>query len=210
MFNRDAYPHVEVGVSATVIGMASLLTIRSCWVAPDPRSTVAALLLAWFLVDAKTYLIHYAFDTWEFGWNPMLKLIAHEFKTHHEDYNRVVRNGPLLNGTLYLSILLIVPELALSFLFAPGFAPVFVCALAFLSALVPDVHRWSHMKAPAPVRVLQRCGILISPREHFHHHPGVEGNHRTDWALFHGWTNQILNPFFASSFSWRRDASRAS
>lgn len=205
LFQRDDHPHIEVGVAATVILLAFVTTLRALFLSESLLRAGAALLATWLAVDAVTYLIHYAFDTWDFEWNAQLKLIAFDFKTHHEDYNRVVRNGALRNGTVWLSLYLVLPELLLSLCFARGgFWSVFWAGQAFLSALVPDVHRWSHMKAPAVIRALQRSRILISPREHFHHHPGIEGDHRTDWSLFNGWTNRLLNPFFASSFSWRR------
>lgn len=209
LFHRDEYPIVEVGVAAAVITLAFGMTVRSVALAHDPWIAIAALFATWLFVDAVSYLIHYAFDTWDFEWNAQIKLIAHDFKTHHEDYSRVVRNGALRNGTIWLSLYFVLPELLLSLCFERGgFWAIFWTGQAFLSALVPDVHRCSHMKAPGVIRVLQRCRILISPREHFHHHPGVEGDHRTDWALFNGWMNRPLNVLFASSFDWRREKVR--
>lgn len=205
LFRRDDHPRVEMGVAATIIVLAFATTIRDVLAAKSAAVAILALAATWLVVDAVSYLIHYAFDTWDFAWNAQLELIASDFKSHHEDYQRIVRNGPLKNGTIWLSLYLVLPELLLSLCFERGgFWSVFWAGQAFTSALVPDVHRWSHMKAPRIVRLLQRARVLISPTLHSRHHPGTNGDHRNDWALFNGWTNPVLNLLFAGSPSLSR------
>jgi hypothetical protein len=63
LFHRDDHPHVEVGVAATVILLAGVVTLRSLFLSERLWIAGAALLATWLAVDAMSYLIHYAFDT---------------------------------------------------------------------------------------------------------------------------------------------------
>jgi ubiquitin-conjugating enzyme E2 variant len=154
-----------------------------------PVSFVAGIALA----DLASGLVHWGADTWGRADLPFIgpRLLV-PFRVHHinpEDFvHRVFldTNGDV--ALLAIPVLTGLVLLPLDGRLAP--LAVFGLGLCSFGVLTNQIHQWAHMPvAPAPVRVLQRAGILLSPVDHAEHHSGKYDRH---YAITTGWWNRPL------------------
>jgi hypothetical protein len=130
---------------------------------------------AWLLIDLATGIYHLMTDR---GWNFASQVAM--FREHHDtntmlgfDWQPMVAGVPvMILGGWYLS----------SFWLAVG-------SFAVL-AQVP--HYYAHVpNPPRLVRWLQKVGLAISPEHHAGHHGG---EFDTNFCIFTGWADYLLNP----------------
>lgn len=135
---------------------------------------LAQILLGWLLADALSGLYHIMTD---YGYN-----IPHQIKLfmfHHENPHTMTFDWqPLLAG---------VPLIIVGLFWHPWF----LISLGFFISISQVGHYYTHHKAPAPIRILQRVGVLISPKHHADHH---KGDYNKNFCIFTGINNIWLNP----------------
>jgi ubiquitin-conjugating enzyme E2 variant len=153
-------------------------------------------LLALFLADLFSGLVHWSTDTWfdEIGW-PRVTLIARE---HHLFPHHIVGYGvrDYIAFSSWPSVIAIGPiVLVLTLALEPG--PVVFAAVA-MSAFVAGVmilgtyaHRLGHKRSDVRIVCwLQRMGLLMDTRHHGVHHCG---NHDIRYCVINGWANHVCD-----------------
>jgi ubiquitin-conjugating enzyme E2 variant len=160
----------------------------------DPVTVLAflpAVLAGYVAADLVSGLVHWFCDHFLEEHTPVVgpALIA-PFREHHRDPLAMTRHGFLeLSGNSCLALL---PVLAAAWRWPLG-AWLDALVLAFGAAVVGTnlLHKWAHAPAaPAAVRWLQRCRLVLSPGAHaVHHRPGFAGA----YCVTSGWLNPLTD-----------------
>jgi TMEM189-like protein len=165
-----------------------------------------AMLCASLFADFGSGMVHWWADTWgSENWPIVGKALIGPFREHHVDPKAITHhdfletNGassfvvlPLLGGAVYLAD-------------HPGewsmFASALLGATAWLTLGTNQIHKWAHAdRAPAPVRFLQRWGVLLSPEVHSQHHSAPFDRY---YCITHGWLNPVLTRIkFFRALEW--------
>jgi hypothetical protein len=131
-----------------------------------PIAAIVGLLGADFLSG----LLHWGCDTWGSTSTPVIgQLAIRSFREHHLDEKAIVSHDFVeTNGHNYaLSVL---PSVAGLLVASPWWQACLLSAAVFV-ALTSQIHKWAHMDGPPWfVRLLQKCGIVLSPTHHAFHH----------------------------------------
>lgn len=162
---------------------------------------VLGTLAAAIWIDALSYFVHRALDNHEFAGHAVLSRLAAEFQVHHARPGDVVKRGYLRNNTMELCFYIAIPQgLPAAFCDLGSAAQVFFLASAVWASFVPTIHAWSHhpRNPNRAVALLQRLRVILSPATHSEHHRGLESEFRS-YALLNGWTNGVLNRYFAGA-----------
>ncbi len=181
----------RVGLAIAVFVASALVRSMVAQVgADDVWAMAAATPAAIAAADLVSGLAHWGCDTFFAEDTPVLgPFLITSFRNHHRDPLAIVGAGAIDNNSAASFAAL--PILAVGFV--PG-APAWlqwgalVCALAL--SLTNQIHAWAHAAhVPAPVRWLQRIGLLLSPEHHDLHHVSLT----THFAITNGWTNPLLD-----------------
>jgi hypothetical protein len=132
---------------------------------------------AYLAADLLSGLVHFLADNFGTPETPFVGPgFVLPFREHHRDPKGITRHGFFeANGN---NALVCLPVLIPTVLFVPitdtrgGFlVGVFVLVLLIAVFLTNQVHKWAHMDvAPAPIRLLQGWGLIISKDHHDLHH----------------------------------------
>jgi len=197
-----------------VIEAAGIATWAAFWVAfaqralSGPAPGAVVILIAAFLgiavADFMSGIIHWFFDTFLEESTPVVgpQFVA-PFREHHRDPLAMTRHGFFeLNGNnclgslpLNLSIWWLAPVEPESEAGVAGY--LFLVTFSFALAATNQLHRWAHQPVrPMLARVLQRCGLVISPTHHARHHAPP---HDVGYCVTNGWVNALTDriQFFA-------------
>ena len=186
---------VELFAITAAFSLAGWCGWRIAEVAPDrPFVVVAGLLTAWLAADFGSGLVHWAGDTWGTTRTPLVgQSIIRTFREHHVDEKSITRhdfvetNG--LNCLATLPMLLTSAALGLEELWSLLVAT-FLHSLAIWVFLTNQIHSWAHDDhAPAPVRFLQRVGLVLGPQHHAVHHAAPFDKY---YCITTGWMNPVL------------------
>jgi ubiquitin-conjugating enzyme E2 variant len=164
------------------------------WRGPVPLPMFALDLVGGMvLADFASGFIHWAFDTWGTTRTPVLgQLAIRTFREHHVDQKAITRHDFIeTNGHNFaLSSILSGSGLWVT---DDGGAPVlgtFLLLSAVFVAMTSQIHKWAHMdRPPAPIRLLQRARVFISPVHHATHHTAPYTKH---YCITTGWLNVPL------------------
>lgn len=172
-----------------------LVVMRAGSPEPIDLVTLALLVLGILAADFVSGLVHWAADTWgSKDWPLIGERLIEPFRVHHVNPRDICRRDMVdLNGDIaILSLPLLVWALYQPMVDAYH-AIEFVAA--FVAATLPTnlIHRWAHAgrdaPAPAAARLLQRSGLILSPRAHHpHHRPPFD----RDYCIVNGWCNPLL------------------
>lgn len=197
-------------LSGTAIVLAAALWSSFVWrlVATlglaDLPAAFAGLLLGALLADGLTGLVHWACDTWGDEQTPWLgPTLIYAFREHHVDPRRMLDSDWATTNrepgwTAAIVLLVLSLPLCQRALDGQVFAQAFLVSLALYGAGANQLHQWAHMqRAPRPVRVAQRLGLVLSPERHARHH---RAPHTGSYCISTGW----LNPLLDRSGFWRR------
>ncbi len=194
---------VARGFAASLILLAGLLAaghaaLLLAVAGPENALAVfAGLFCGALAADAVTGLVHWACDTWGSDRTPWLgSALIRDFRIHHRDPDAMLaRDWVSVNaapgtaacaGLGLLSLPALQPELA-----ARPFAYAAMLGLLAFGGAANQLHRWAHARrVPRWVCVLQRCGVLLSPRRHARHHAA---QHTAAYCISTGWLNPILD-----------------
>jgi len=145
--------------------------------------------------DFGSGLIHWAADTWGRDDCPIIgpRLLV-PFRVHHinpDDFLRrrfIDTNGEV--AAIAVPVLLLLLALPLDTAWG-GPVAVFGFAFCSLGSMTNQIHQWAHMpSAPIPVRVLQRCGVLLDRTQHAAHHSRP---YDRQYCITTGWCNGPLD-----------------
>lgn len=155
-----------------------------------PFACVAGIAAA----DFASGLLHWAADTWGRSDFPVLgPRILVPFRVHHLNPDDFVRRRFLdANGdvaALMIPILAGLLQVPLDTPPAPALA-LFGFAMVAFGGMTNQIHQWAHMpRPPAPVRLLQRARVLLSPVDHAAHH---DRPYDVSYCITTGWCNRPL------------------
>ncbi|KAK5575855.1 hypothetical protein RB653_006989 [Dictyostelium firmibasis] len=184
-----------------VISIYRMLTwhfVKNIWI------FLSSTVLAMFLADFFSGIVHWAADTWGSLDTPLVgNSFIRSFREHHVVPTQMTHHDVIeTNGD---NCMLTVPILAIT---ALGditmdstynmFLMSFLVNLCFWVSLTNQIHKWSHTYNVHPfVGFLQKSGIILSKRDHAIHH-------RNPFDKYYCITNGWLNPWLASINFWKR------
>jgi hypothetical protein len=157
--------------------------------------TPLAVLAGIAAADFASGLLHWAADTWGRADLPVIgRRILVPFRVHHINPDDFLRRRFLdTNGDVAaISVPLLLGLLAMP-LESTWQRTVALSGLAFCVAggMTNQIHQWAHMPSPPGlVRVLQRLGLFLGPREHAVHHQRPYHGH---YCITTGWCNRLLD-----------------
>jgi hypothetical protein len=177
-------------------------------------AAIAAVLAA----DLGSGLVHWTCDRFFATDTPLLgRVLIQPFREHHVDPLAITRHGLFeLCGNNALAVLPPVLGIVLAGPPRASVAPIaghgFVIALALAVFATNQFHKWAHAsRVAAPVRLLQRTRVILSPEVHARHHRGDFSN---GYCVTTGWLNPLLDAWrvLPRCEAWlrRRSASTAS
>jgi hypothetical protein len=151
-----------------------------------------AIIVATFLADFLSGLLHWAFDTWFNASPTALRRMVFVVREHHLRPARIFRYRlrDEVGMLSWFGLLLASPFLAFALLPAGEPGPVrFAAAVAGVTAsleivLMLEFHKCGHrMRRGRLIRGLQRIHLLLSPEQHLRHH---SGEHDVNYCLITG------------------------
>jgi len=153
---------------------------------------VAASAAAVLVTDFISALVHWFCDTYFEEDTPLLgPALIFPFREHHRDPMAMTHRRALeINNSNALSV---IPFLAAGVAAdAPHslFAQSWLVAFGAAVYATNTIHKWAHQRrAPAPVRWLQRAGLLLRPAHHRRHH----ARPTAAYGITTGWLNPLLD-----------------
>jgi len=162
----------------------------------------AALALA--VAEASTSLFHYWGDKRVFVRWPLFCYYDRAYARHHHDPQDIVASGAMGYAQWVGDVALLpicAPPWFYLLLGAPkesmvltALACTFLWVCTFIG-VAADTHRLAHCApedVPYPFRLLQRCGLLLSPDSHDKHHRLVRQSGRLGYfSVITGWSNRV-------------------
>ena len=153
-----------------------------------------ALLSGVAAADFASGLVHWGADTWGRDDLPLIgRSFLVPFRVHHVNPDDLLRRRFLeTNGDLaVLAVAALAGLLAIPVETAwGGPAAVFGGAFVGFGMITNQIHQWAHMPSPpAPIRVLQDCGLILGRAEHARHH---ERPYHAHYCITTGWCNRTL------------------
>ena len=188
---------------AIALGLALALGVANAGLllaALGPHTAIPAGLAALcgaLVADAVTGLVHWACDTWGDERTRLLgPHLIRSFREHHRDPGAMLRHDwievnrePGVAAALALVLLSLPPMRAALAEHAALHA--FLLALLAYGASANQLHLWAHAEAPPrPVRILQRCGLILAPEHHARHHRAPR---TSAYCISTGWLNPALD-----------------
>ena len=163
------------------------LAVRLVGAYPVVGTPWAALLSAVFgylAADLASGVVHFLADNFGSPETPLLGPgFVLPFRQHHVDPLGITRHGFFAaNGNnalvclpVLIPVVLLTPVGESPFAFGAG---VFTFVMLFAVFLTNQTHKWAHMaQVPAPVRWLQRTGLILSKPHHDVHHSSPFDTH---------------------------------
>ena len=144
--------------------------------------------------DFLSGVVHWGADTWGSDTMPVFgERLLRPFRVHHiNPADFLTRHWIDTNGDVATIVSAV---LAMAFLVPldgiSGRASVtFILAVAATTLPTNQVHQWAHMVSPPRiVRVMQRCGLLLSHLQHAKHHAPP---HVSNYCIALGWCNGVM------------------
>lgn len=156
-----------------------------------------AVALAWPAADFVSGIVHWLADTWGSEKFPILgPRFIRPFRVHHDTPSSFLEcNFFDTNGDTCLvaiPILVSLFWLPLNSIWGISLLTFGVCFCAF-AIPTNQIHQWAHMpQPPSWVRILQRCGIVLSNEEHARHHTlPYEGHYCITTGFCNHWLERV-------------------
>jgi plasmanylethanolamine desaturase len=176
--------HLEI---AALAGCAVLLAALGIDVARrfEARCLIA-LLLGVAAADLVSGIFHFLADRFGSLETPFVR----SFREHHDQPDAITRHDFIeTNGDTAIFVCSGLPLMILCS--HSVFWRALLLALGMASVCTSQIHKWAHARAvPAWVRLLQRSGVIQSPRRHARHHGGA---HDRAYCITTGWLNPICD-----------------
>jgi len=186
---------VRLGYSKTFTYLMAAGIAWSVWalVRTPPLLFEAVICFAysWVATDLISGLLHVILDNPRSLALPPIRGLAEGFQRHHENPARIYEM-PLYEHLYVMHMPLTFLFLAVLPFHAPGMYVVFISMVVGLHVM-QMAHLWAHLppeRVPAPVRFLQRGGVLLGkPRHDLHHKAPFD----RDFCIMTGVCNRPLN-----------------
>ncbi|MEX2181208.1 MAG: fatty acid desaturase CarF family protein [Gemmatimonadaceae bacterium] len=180
-----------------LMGVLAAMVWRAIQVNPMPVWLFVVVAIAAYLAaDLLSGVVHFLADNFGTPETPFVGPgFVLPFREHHRDPKGITRHGFFEangnNALVCLPVLIptvvLVPVMETRLGFLTG---LFVLVLLLAAFLTNQVHKWAHQDLPpAPVRALQRAGLIISKDHHDRHHTSP---HDTYYCITVG----LWNPLF--------------
>ncbi|MCU1371193.1 MAG: transrane protein [Ilumatobacteraceae bacterium] len=200
---------IELVAIVVWVGCTAVLAARVVVAAADQRSVlvafglVAAALAAYLVADVASGLVHAVCDNLGSVDTPVVgQKFIRSFREHHTDPLDMTRGDFVrVNADNFLACLpVVIPVLLWVDIDQHLFVGTFVLALTGLVIVTNQIHKWAHIArigepVPAPVRWLQRHGVILSAEHHEIHHTPP---HESHYCI----TSGITNPFLTRIGFW--------
>lgn len=160
-------------------------------------------VLGWLFADFTSGAVHFMADNCGTEDTPIIgQLVIEPFREHHTSPKAMLEHGFLeRNGNSALISLVAISWVP----FYSGsnslmILGAFTCLFTGLWVLITNqIHAWAHEDAPpAPVRALQRIGVLLSKEHHDGHHAAFEYGDNSpppsNYSITSGFCDILLNP----------------
>jgi ubiquitin-conjugating enzyme E2 variant len=158
------------------------------------------------VADLLSGIAHWGFDTWGSVDTPVFGPFIRSFREHHIDAMAMTKHDFIeTNGDTFLIALPVMVPFALwgridvdgGFWTQPWFH-CYIIALTTLVVFTNQTHKMAHsLTQPAPIALLMRLGLILSPKAHRLHHAG---EYDRSYCITTGW----FNPFLDAVDFWRR------
>jgi ubiquitin-conjugating enzyme E2 variant len=149
-----------------------------------------ALPIVLVAIDFLSGFVHWFFDTQVEPSDTPLGRIAVDFLDHHVRPGRTAEVGFYASAwrpALFVSLPFITVATLAPF---PTFLSAPMFWIGWLSMLVPQTHKLTHMNVQSPLLLtLQRSRLIIHPSSHRAHHE----DNRESFCVFTGWLNPVLD-----------------
>ena len=197
---------IETGVLLTFAGieaynlyhLARHVPAGAGWLVPP--AIISGILGA----DLLSGTVHWFCDTWgSISWPVIGQSILRTFREHHFDQKAITRhdfvetNGSnALGGLLPMGFAMLVGPLVAPRDTSLGWAMLLsACTMSFFLLMTSQIHKWAHSSNDSvslPVRLLQRSGLILSPRHHSFHHSAP---YTRNYCITTGWLNPVFERF---------------
>jgi ubiquitin-conjugating enzyme E2 variant len=185
-------------LAALLVLCGQLLEAAPAWL------LLPAVLVSFFVGDLVTGLVHWAADTYCSEETPVIgPSLIKPFRMHHFDPKDICRHGVVetLGNTCILACpllgLLVYAGTSVEWPGAHAFAALVAVLSVGMTVATNQFHKWAHADLPpAPVRLLQASGLILSSEHHEGHHGG---GFDSRYCITNGWMNPLLDrlKFFA-------------
>ena len=208
------YPYAHRCLEVFSIAAFLLTVIGMIWInvtlAVGLKTTVVTLIitgsvaLAYLVADFISGLVHFLCDNLGDENTPIVgQSFIKPFREHHDNPTEMVNHDFIeTNGNTFLTCFI---GLFITFWIVLGqegsgwlFFSNFMLMLGIFISLTNQFHKWAHQReVPGWVGVLQKTGIILSPRHHGIHH-------RPPYEKYYCITSGILNPLLnrINFFNW--------
>ena len=186
---------VALTTSALFLLLVAVLLLRIVIHVDLWRWWVPCVLLAGIVAaDFVSGLVHWAADTWGRDTLPVIgpRLLT-PFRLHHVNPDDFLQRSFVdANGDVaFVAASALAGLLAVPLDTASG-SGLAIAGLSFcgVGMMTNQIHQWAHMAAPpAPIRVLQRCRLILGRAKHAVHHAVPYDAH---YCITTGWCNGPL------------------
>lgn len=189
-------------LSVLWVALSHLFDFQAGW-------TLWLLLPAgWAAGDFVSGMVHWACDTYGSDKTPIFgRALIKPFRLHHKFPRDITTHELVL--TIGNSCIAAVPILGV-FLYALLNQPatftkavwsVLFGVIAVSTVLTNQFHKWAHEESIPPwISLLQKSGLILSPKHHDHHHTAPFETH---YCITGGWMNHVLEPLrFFRGLEW--------
>jgi hypothetical protein len=160
---------VLVFALSQVLAWVRLTEFSSQW-----EAISVGLLLGWLGADLLSGVVHFAADNLGSPATPLLgRTVISTFREHHHwpqkmlDHGFFERNGWNCGGAAALTL----PMLAGNVFKPDVVIAAFLASGGLFLGMTNQIHAWAHThQPPFWVTILQKCGVILAPRMHQHHH----------------------------------------
>jgi len=175
--------------------LVKLTALPSRWAA---AAALPAVVMGLVLADMLSGAVHWFCDTWgSISWPVVGQSVLRTFREHHFDEKAITRHDFVETNGSSASIGM-VPMLVVSWL--PSHESLWAwaaivcgCTTSFFVLMTSQIHKWSHTDRPsAPIALLQRLGIIMSPEHHHKHHVAP---YTHNYCITTGWLNPVAERF---------------
>jgi ubiquitin-conjugating enzyme E2 variant len=138
--------------------------------------------------------VHWGADTWGADDCPVIgRRLLVPFRVHHINPDDFLHRRFLdVNGDVAcvaIPVLVALLTVPLDNTWGPPVA-VFGWAFCGIGSMTNQIHQWAHMRSPPwPIRILQRCRLLLRRAHHTAHHERPYDRH---YCITTGWCNAPL------------------
>jgi ubiquitin-conjugating enzyme E2 variant len=197
--------HDAVGRLTHIVEAAFIAIAAALLIANVARIFTTGVLLHWwspvvavtaaFAADFVSGLVHWTADTWFSETMPVLgRRFLRPFRVHHVNPDDFLQRDFVdCNGDVAMLTTPVFLVALLTPVTAEVSAAVSLALVSFATAALPtnQVHQWAHMPIPpAPVRWLQRRGLILTGDDHARHH---QEPYVANYCIATGWCNRWLS-----------------